>query len=71
MNEPLTTYKKYSDPSHPNHLDWWASRRNRYCKILREGKKLLRLLPEEKDLVTQLTALIDRNTTEKEKEQSK
>lgn len=58
---------KYSDPNHPEHLTWMIGRRKRFCKILREGKRVVKLSHDEKALVVAACALIEKNTKAIEK----
>lgn len=53
---------KFSNPEHPGHVAWLTSRRARFVKLLREGKRVLKLYDDERKLVIELCELIDRNS---------
>lgn len=63
MSEPLhASHLSYSNPEHPEHLDWLIGRRKRFSKIIREGKRACKMSEEERKLVTDLANIIDRET---------
>lgn len=45
-----------------NHPDFVKARRLRFCKLLREGKRVLKLAPDERQAVVALCKMIERNT---------
>jgi len=55
---------KYNDPSHPEHLEWLKARRKRFVQIIREGKRTLKLLPDERKLIIELANLVEKNSKE-------
>lgn len=55
-NEPLGIPK--------THPDFIRLRRERFCKLLREGKRILKLSPEERAKVIELCEMIERNKPE-------
>lgn len=52
----------YNDPRNPEHINWLIARRERFCKIVREGKRVCRLLPLERELAIQLCKLVEAET---------
>lgn len=51
----------YNNPEHPEHKEWVLARRKRFIAIVREGKRICKLLPEERELVIQLCKLMEKN----------
>jgi hypothetical protein len=44
------------------HPDFVRVRRERFCKLLREAKRVLKFSPEERRAVVELCEMIERNT---------
>jgi hypothetical protein len=44
------------------HPDFVRVRRERFCKLLREAKRILNFSPEERQAVIELCKMIERNT---------
>lgn len=56
----------YNNPDHPEHKDWLLSRRKRFAEILREGKRICKLEPHERDLAVQLATAIEKTNKKME-----
>lgn len=52
----------YSDPRHPEHLEWLIARRKRFEWILREGKRACKLSEDERAKVLELADMIRAGT---------
>lgn len=63
MKDPLEScHLSYSNPEHPEHLEWLIGRRERFCKIIREGKRACKFSEHERKLVMELARIIEIET---------